>query len=267
MKTKLIITLLLFVFFRNLFADTKSAVDFKSMSISERKQYHERKVMEQHGGFVTVKGTPSGSIIVFNSQKRIGSENFDFTSYVAGNWMKEIIKIVEGPTAVTPYTADAIRKKANADFAIFIIEDKLLPPSLIAIESQWAILNITALGSKNIKDEILTIRAKNEFSRVFSVLCGGFSSHFSAKLFNAITQVEDLDYCSANPPGDIAAKIKSYLNTHGIKERKRVFYRKACEEGWAPAPTNEYQKAIWNKVHAMPTAPIKIKPETKKVTE
>ena len=30
---------------------------------------------------------------------------------------------------------------------------------------------------------------------------------------------------------------------------------------------NEYQKAIWDKVHAMPTAPIKIKPETKKVKE
>ena len=45
---------------------------------------------------------------------------------------------------------------------------------------------------------------------------------------------------------------------------KRSVYRKACEEGWAPAPTNDVQKAIWDKVHAMPTEPIKIKPETKK---
>ena len=41
-------------------------------------------------------------------------------------------------------------------------------------------------------------------------------------------------------------------------------YKKACEEGWAPNPTNEFQKAIWDKVHELPTEPIKIKPEEKK---
>ena len=45
---------------------------------------------------------------------------------------------------------------------------------------------------------------------------------------------------------------------------RRTVYRKACEEGWAPQPTNDVQKAIWDKVHAMPTEPLKIKPETKK---
>ena len=46
-----------------------------------------------------------------------------------------------------------------------------------------------------------------------------------------------------------------------------VTYGRAVREGWAPAPTNEYQKAIWDKIHAMPTEPIKIKPETKKVAD
>ena len=34
-----------------------------------------------------------------------------------------------------------------------------------------------------------------------------------------------------------------------------------------PAPTNDVQKAIWDEIHAMPTEPIKIKPETKKVSD
>jgi hypothetical protein len=50
----------------------------------------------------------------------------------------------------------------------------------------------------------------------------------------------------------------------GVLPAQRATYLKACEEGWAPAPTNDVQKAIWDKVHAMPTEPIKIKPETKK---
>ena len=57
------------------------------------------------------------------------------------------------------------------------------------------------------------------------------------------------------------------LPYYGITPWYQTTYHKAVEEGWAPAPTNEYQKAIWDKVHAMPTAPIKIKPETKKVRE
>ena len=45
-------------------------------------------------------------------------------------------------------------------------------------------------------------------------------------------------------------------------------YLKACEEGWAPTPTNEYQKAIWEQVKADkergPTNPIKIPMPKKK---
>jgi len=36
------------------------------------------------------------------------------------------------------------------------------------------------------------------------------------------------------------------------------------EEGWAPAPTNEYQKIVWDKVHAIPQKPMKIEFDPKK---
>ena len=44
----------------------------------------------------------------------------------------------------------------------------------------------------------------------------------------------------------------------GVAVRRRVSYHKACEEGWAPAPTNDIQRAIWDKVHAIPDKPITI---------
>ena len=49
-----------------------------------------------------------------------------------------------------------------------------------------------------------------------------------------------------------------------MKPYRLTTYRKACEEGWANPPTNDVQKAIWDKVHALPTEPLKIKPEEKK---
>ena len=45
----------------------------------------------------------------------------------------------------------------------------------------------------------------------------------------------------------------------GVTPWKETTYKRACEEGWAPAPTNEYQKAVWDKVHAIPDQPLKIK--------
>lgn len=50
----------------------------------------------------------------------------------------------------------------------------------------------------------------------------------------------------------------------GLQASKPATYKMACRQGWAPAPTNTIQKAIWNQVHALPSEPMKIKPETKK---
>lgn len=32
----------------------------------------------------------------------------------------------------------------------------------------------------------------------------------------------------------------------GIANMRPYTYKLACEEGWAPAPTNQWQKAIWD---------------------
>ena len=54
---------------------------------------------------------------------------------------------------------------------------------------------------------------------------------------------------------------------YGIKTLTIASYRTACHYGWAPAPTNDVQRAIWQKVHEMPAAPLKILPEKTKVKE
>ena len=41
----------------------------QTLTPEERKANHDRLVMERQGGYVTVRGTPSGSIVVVNAQK------------------------------------------------------------------------------------------------------------------------------------------------------------------------------------------------------
>ena len=45
---------------------------------------------------------------------------------------------------------------------------------------------------------------------------------------------------------------------------RRIPYRQACQEGWAPAPTNAVQRAIWNKVHQIPDSPLVIEFDPKR---
>ena len=73
-------------------------------------------------------------------------------------------------------------------------------------------------------------------------------------------------------PGDgispgLDDRIIKHLKGIGVKPARRTTYKRACQEGWAPAPTNAYQKAIWEQVKADkergPTNPITIPPPKK----
>ena len=238
----------------------------KDMTPEERKAYHDKMAMEKHGGFVTVKGTPSGSIVVLNAQNRVAVENFDITKYTVCKWLDGLVTVKEGDAA-TVANADALKKQLKADFAVFIVDDPALPPSLVAVEAKWAILNVGALAVGNANEEIVRIRAKNEFSRVFAMLCGGFCSQYPAPLMNMVTEISDLDKCLADPPGDVGTRMKGYLERNGVQAERKMLYRKAVLEGWAPAPTNEFQKAVWEQVKAeqneKPSNPIRIRPGQK----
>lgn len=239
------------------------SVTAEEMTLEQRRAKRDKKVMEKFGGYVVRPGTPAGSIVIVNAQKRVSAENFDITKTVVGRDLVGLYKIVEGQP-VTAATAAEAKKGYKADFAVFVIDDKAQPPSLVAVEDQWAVMNIAPLDTGAVNDVLLANRAKKQFARVFSMVCGGFSSQFTAPLTNFIKTPADLDKCTAEIPVDVATRLLPYLEYHGVKPEKRVYYRNACQEGWAPQPTNKFQKAIWDQVHEVPKKPIKIEFDPKK---
>ena len=75
-----------------------------------------------------------------------------------------------------------------------------------------------------------------------------------------VTKPEDLDkILNEGMAFDALGGIMNNLRTLGVTQPHKTTYRKACMEGWAPAPTNDYQKVIWEELHAKPTNPLKIK--------
>ena len=96
-----------------------------------------------------------------------------------------------------------------------------------------------------------------------ALLCGAASSRFKGNIMD-VTKLEDLDLIEDGLPMDNISSMAQHLQKLGLTRERIVPYRKAVQEGWAPAPTNEYQKAVWDKVHALPKNPMKIEFNPKK---
>ncbi len=216
------------------------------------------------GGLLNLRGTPSGKILFVNAQKRVSTEEFKPVYAMNARRLKGAEAWKDETTAPTMATASSYMKNEKASFAVFIVDDPALPMSLMALESGWAFVNVGALAADNPKPELLTHRTQVEFARVFSILCGGASSQFPSPIMNTISKPRDLNNCTYEVPVDVGNKMNAYCENRGVRGVRYTSYARACEQGWAPAPTNDVQKAIWDKVHATPKNPMKIDFDPKK---
>ena len=218
---------------------------------------------ERVGGLLPRPGTPKGRIAFVNAQSKVAVDEFKATFARNSMRVRGVDYWVDG-TAPTVTSAKAEKDRLNAQLVVFIIDDPTLPMSLLAVEDGWAFLNVAAIGDANTKQELLTHRAKNEFARVFGLLCGGVSSQFNSPIMNSITKAKDLNGCTDELPVDVTSKMAAYLEIRGVKAEQLTSYQRACQEGWAPQPTNDVQRAVWEKVHAIPDKPITIEYDPKK---
>ena len=122
-------------------------------------------------------------------------------------------------------------------------------------------MNVAALEkglcSEESKKKFFIPRCRKEFIRAYCYACGAGGSNFKDNLMT-ITKTSDLDFCGEFIPADTKRSIQTALHERGLEPQIFKTYLRACNEGTAPAPTNEYQKAIWEKVHAIPDKPLKI---------
>ena len=154
---------------------------------------------------------------------------------------------------------------SGGNAAVFVIDDLVLPISLSAPEEKWALLNIAKLDTGHLGSGKLESRTSKLFVRQCCRVLGSDSEKSTETCFYPAFSVEDIDKIqSLDVTMSAFMAIGEVVGRLGIEPIEVVSYQDACEMGVAPAPTNDVQKAIWDKVHAMPTEPIKIKPEEKK---
>lgn len=136
---------------------------------------------------------------------------------------------------------------------------------LVAPEQNWAVVNVSLLVKDTPRTEVLVDRIYKEVWRASAMAMGASNAMTQPCLLRQIGSLRDLDHTkNLLPSPGIVNNMLDVADRLGIVRAKSATYKKACEEGWAPPPTNDVQRAIWDKVHAIPANPMKIEFDPKK---
>lgn len=254
------ITAFLFVgaMFTYSFADL-SAANGQPEDEAARKAKAQEMLRKRTGGIVRKAGSGRGSIVVVNAQSKVPRPALEIPVTFIEKRLHLYAKCIDSTLDGFP-TKEAVTK-AGGTVAIYVVDREDIPsPMLVAPESRWAIVNVRALATDGADSEKLAKRTTTEVGRAVGYLCGSCNSQYPGTTMSAMQSVQSLDVFNGNGevPLDQFSKIVDYMRGLGALQFVEATYIKACKEGWAPDPQDEYQMAIYNEVHALPEKPIKI---------
>ena len=215
------------------------------------------------GGMVEKPGAQQGKIVFIDTQDILSATNVE----AVAKQMRKLSDFNIVYAKAKPGDPAALKEEQGANIAVIIVADDKTPPSLVAQEAGWAVLNVKTLD-KNLKTpeakaKFVESRYRKQLLRVYSLVCGGGSSSYPGNVMNA-ARIEDFDLYDEGVPMDLVAAHLKCAKSFGVTPAVRAPYSRACHYGWAPAPTNDVQRKIWDRYHSLPTAPITIKPESER---
>ena len=115
-------------------------------------------------------------------------------------------------------------------------------------------INYAALKSEDKTKEAK--RISKELFRAFGFACGGYSITRTACAMGLVYSLEDLDAMNAAILSPMRfSGINRSAAKLGLPVLRPTTYQMACRQGWAPQPTNELQRAIWEKSKKLPKIP------------
>ena len=213
--------------------------------------------IEKAGGLVTIPARDPG-VCFANSQKRVGVEVMEnITRQMTDLLHISVFVKEEKYSDVTALTA---AKPLSAHGAIIAVAEMPgLPALLVAPDADWAVINMSALAGDNPTKEQLEARLVKEMWKAFGQVLGSGWSMTQGCIMKRTPSNASLDALFGKTIGPEALR-NIYGNTASMKFSKggRCTYEQACQQGWAAAPTNDIQKAVWERVHAIPDKPLKI---------
>lgn len=205
-------------------------------------------MLAKTGGLVLTPA--SGPVLLFiNSQTRVPAASVHAVCDQLSRFLRLPLVVRDMPSPSPVATAVIAATDTNVAAVVAIGNSHGYPTLLIAPESRWALINVAALAEGGVTETQLVDRVQKEMLRAFGMLLGSAYSLQENCVLKPVLKPADLDDIKEKRL-DIESlnKILTYTQRLGVHQRRPTTYRRAVEEGWAPAPTNSFQQAIWHEL-------------------
>ena len=236
-----------------------------NLTPEQRFQRRQMLIQKRTGGYIDQRMPGSGVYVFVNAQTVVPISAYEKQIPIISDvFAVEITNRVYN-SDINFANAAAVLKELGGNAGLFVVNQPSAPALYIAPEKGWAFVNVAALSADKPTDDVLAKRVRREVWRGFAMAAGSTDTEWDHCLLGPITSLKGLDNIDSEAVSpEPAPKIAKHLTKLGILPFKRVTYRQACQEGWAPPPQNEFQKSIWQKVHSIPDNPITIEYDPKK---
>lgn len=247
---------------------TGQAFDPAGKFTLEQIKARDERVLKKTGGFLTQKA--QGPLTLFVDAREKGTLTLDQVQrlFKKGANLDSILdKCPRGDVAPLVFAQKKMAEH-KALMTLMIVEKcPDLPALSVYPEERIGLVNADKLRVGN-DSTVFELRVAKEVWRALGFVGGiGFSAQENDMMqpYYTLKELDGNIHAYIQPMN--MAKLGKFLKRFNVKKEARVPYSFAVQQGWAPAPTNDYQKAIWEKVHQLPSEPIKIKPEAQKVKD
>ena len=221
---------------------------------AQRRAERAKRLYERNGGLVCRES--KGKVMrVVSTTKRVAVGGIDAGLTSFRSCLGFPVEVVTRPSADDPksYLEDGV------GLVVVLTERPDTPVLLVAPEDRWAAVNVGRLAADGASAEKLLGRTLKEIWRASAFALGAGYAEGQPDLMGPIGTIPELDAGAPAPSPACYNMMIGVAQRYGIEPVQVATYRQACQEGWAPAPTNDVQKAIWNDVHTIPAKPLKIK--------
>jgi len=230
-------------------------------------KFQERMRLEsakKTGGVIRRQNSAKGAFVVLNAQKAVSETDLAPIVSTLDKLVHVNASVKQTTVGISLDNVKTEIKSAGGTVGVALVESDRIPSFLAAPEDGWVLVNVRPLV-KGVDKRVAAARVRKEALRAYAFVAGGIYVSRGPILMRGVAKPEDLDSITREVYSiDVLARMNETSSRFGITPWHQTSYRRACTEGWAPAPTNDFQKAIWDEVHAMPTSPMKILPESRK---
>lgn len=208
------------------------------------------KLYAKTGGVIQAPAT-GPQIIFLNAQEIITDQQLNQAATTISKITRLPISVATGKITQPMLDAYKLLAPTNVAALLMVVNIPGQPSLLVAPENRWAMVNAAPLADAETSADLHRERLLKEVWRGFGYLMGAANSTMNPCLLKGVIVPNDLDDLKAVSLSiEPLQKIVSYSRVIGMTPSRLTTYRNAVIEGWAPAPTNDIQRAIWQEVKA-----------------